>query len=55
MFRRFNEYSIEVDVPICKVWDFYFTPSNWPKWIDQFEDCSFEDDLKKGSIIKAKK
>ena len=54
MFRWSREHSVEVNLPIRKVWDFYITPGNWPKWMDQLESCTFEGELQVGTIIKAK-
>lgn len=52
--KRGMEYSIVVDAPLEKVWDFYIDPNNWPTWIDQLESCTFDGKLKAGSIVQAK-
>ena len=54
MFRWSREHFIEVNIPIQKMWDIYINPSNWPKWVDQFDFCTFEGELKPGTIIKTK-
>lgn len=54
MFKWFHEYSIEIDAPLQPIWDFLTTPSNWPKWINQFDSCLLEGDFKTGAKVKAK-
>jgi len=54
MFKWKHEYHAEVDVPLQKAWDFYVQPSNWPKWIDEFESCQYEGELKTGELVKLK-
>ncbi len=54
MFKWSHKFSKEVDIPMHNVWDFYSNPSNWPKWIDQFEYCGVDGELKNGSVIAVK-
>jgi uncharacterized protein YndB with AHSA1/START domain len=28
--------EVEIAAPAAAVWDFYFDPSGWPSWVDQF-------------------
>lgn len=52
MFRWHHEVSYEVDIPIVPLWDFSVNPSNWPKWIDQFDSCKL--DSENPNVVKAK-
>ena len=52
MFKWHYESSIEVDAPLQAVWDFYNTPNNWSKWLDELEPINFDGELKTGSQIK---
>ncbi len=54
MFKWRHEYSMEINIPIKKVWEFYTNPSNWPKWVDQFETCNTCGGVKTGAIVSAK-
>lgn len=54
MFRWSHEHLMEVNIPVQKMWDIYINPSNWPKWVDQFDFCTFEDELKTGTVVKTK-
>lgn len=54
MFQWFHEYSLDVDFPIQKVWEFCLEPKNWPKWTEKFESCHCEGELKTGSTIRVK-
>jgi len=54
MFKWAHEYSKEIDLPYRMVWDFCCNPSNWPQWIEQFESCKMEGELKTGSVVNAK-
>jgi len=54
MFKWVHEYSIEVDIPIQKVWEFSTSPGLWHVWNDEYETFHHEGNLKSGSVIKAK-
>lgn len=41
MFKWEHEYTLEVDMPLKKAWEFFADLNNWPKWIDQFESFHF--------------
>lgn len=52
MFKWRYETSYEVEVPILPLWNFSTEPSNWPKWIDLFESCKFDE--KDSNIVQIK-
>lgn len=54
MFKWAYEYAEEVNVPLSKVWEFSVDPTEWPKWIKQYESCEFTGQIQAGSKIKAK-
>jgi hypothetical protein len=54
MFTWLHEYSIEVDIPIHAVWDFFANPRNWTEWLDEFDSFHSEGDLKTNSTINGK-
>jgi uncharacterized protein YndB with AHSA1/START domain len=35
--------EVEVAAPAIAVWDFYFDPSAWPTWVDQFASVAASD------------
>ena len=35
--------EIEVAAPAVAVWDFYFDPTSWPTWVDQFASVAAAD------------
>jgi hypothetical protein len=47
------KFSLEIDFPLKKIWDFCYNPSNVPKWMDEFESCHCDGEVKLGSKIKA--
>lgn len=54
MFMWKHDYSIEVNIPIRKIWEFQLNPNNWSKWMDQFDSFTYIGEIETGSIIKAK-
>ena len=54
IFKWFHTDSIELNIPLDKVWRLYMNPDNWPQWVDRFESCDYEGALKSGSVVKAK-
>ena len=54
MFTYCHKEYCEVDLPLEKVWEFCSNPANTPKWIDQFESCTWEGELKKGTVLQTK-
>jgi polyketide cyclase/dehydrase/lipid transport protein len=54
MFTWSHETSMDVDLPLQQVWNFYLDPSNWPKWEDRLESCVLKGDLRVGAKIRAK-
>ena len=54
MFKWLHDYSIDIDYPIQKVWDFCIEPKNWLKWMEKCESCHYDGELKSGSMVKIK-
>ncbi len=54
LFKWSYETTVEVDLPLEKVWDFLENPANCSKWRDDIEFCHSAEPLQTGSIIKVK-
>ena len=46
MFTWTHACSIEVDLPLKTLWDFYTDPKNMPLWVENIESCTREGEFK---------